>query len=401
MDELSVKIGKQTVTISRESFLRLLDVSPVKAYVSYTNAVASNEIRFSDLKDLASKANVPYPLFFAPSTQVEKQLKDKEKNLFEKLPSKAEMRVVGRGSFSVEDVDLIVRDLGRKQEFLKKRVLLSTPDNPFIGYVGKKMKSPHTNAEVADAIRRYLGVDLDVLRTKSKAEVVNYIRECAENRNILVSFSSFNFMPQNLDPDLGLSGLCVKDKKFPIIFINTRDGDEKPKILESDGRQIFTLTAMLVCVAMNRFVFSTKTPKRGDSLSRKVFLVVGEFLIPREDLDQVEISNLEELKQESTNFKVTPSMLLVRLRECGLIKAPLAARLRKELMDELNAIPPSRKNHPLQTTGYGKYNGARLSREVVRAFKAKKISQDEMKNVLFRKGKMDTNLLQEYSEKYK
>jgi Zn-dependent peptidase ImmA (M78 family) len=189
---------------------------------------------------------------------------------------------------------------------LKKRIIVNVEENKFIGYVAKKMKGTHTNRELADNIRVYLGIDLSVLRTKSKAEVVNYIRERAEQNNILVSFSSYNFMPQNLDPMLGMSGLCVKDKKFPIIFVNTRDGDDKPKILESEGRQIFTLTAMLVCIAMNRFIFSTKTSKKKDSLARKVFLIVGEILIPQEDIAELDIKNLEELKRGSTKFKVTP-----------------------------------------------------------------------------------------------
>jgi Zn-dependent peptidase ImmA (M78 family) len=401
MDQILIKIGKEEVEVAKQIFLLLLDASPARAYVSYTNAISNNQIRFSDLKDLAAKANVPYPLFFAPLAEVQRQIKDKEQNLFEKLPSKAEMRLVGRGSFGVEDVDLIVRDLGRKQEFLKNRVIRGARLNPFIGYVAKKMKEPHTNRELADDIRSYLGINLDVLRTLSKAEVVNYIRERAEQNNILISFSSYNFMPQNLDPNLGLSGLCIKDKKFPFIFINTRDGDDKPRILESDGRQVFTLTAMLVCIAMNRFIFSTKTPKRGDSLSRKVFLIAGEILIPQEDVNDLEVNSLEDLKTESSKLKVTPSMLLSRLLECRLIDPKLAECLREALRDELNSIPPSPKRPPRQTTGYGKYNGTRLSHEVVKAFKENKISQDEMKNILFRKGKMDSNLLQEYGERFK
>jgi Zn-dependent peptidase ImmA (M78 family) len=401
MEEISIKIGKDEVQINKNTFLLLLDVSPVKAYEAYKNALLTNEIKFSHLKELAAKADVPYPFFFAPPIQLDKQLKDKEKNLFEKLPSKAEMRLVGRGNFGVEDVALIVRDLGRKQEFLKKRIIVNVEENKFIGYVAKKMKGTHTNRELADNIRVYLGIDLSVLRTKSKAEVVNYIRERAEQNNILVSFSSYNFMPQNLDPMLGMSGLCVKDKKFPIIFVNTRDGDDKPKILESEGRQIFTLTAMLVCIAMNRFIFSTKTSKKKDSLARKVFLIVGEILIPQEDIAELDIKNLEELKRGSTKFKVTPSMLLTRLRECKLIDSQLARRLREKLMDEINSIRPSQKRHPLQTTGYGKYNGVRFSREVLKALKDKKISQDEMKNILFRKGKMNSTLLRDYSDKFK
>lgn len=401
MEEISIKIGKSYVKINKNVFLPLLDVSPVKHLESYKNALENNEIRFSHLKDLATRADVPYPLFFASPRHIDKQFKDRQKNLFEKLPSKAEIRLVGRGGFKIEEILLIAKDLGRKQEFLKKRVITTARLNPFIGYVAKKAKGVHTNRELADDIRGYLGINLSELRTKSKAEVLNYVRQCAEEKNILVSFSSYNFMPQNIDPEIGMSGICVKDKRFPIIFVNTRDGDLKPKILESEGRQIFTLVAMLACIAMNRFIFSTKTSKKGAALTNKIFQIVGEILIPKEDISEIEVTNLEELKQESTSFKVTPSMFLMRLKECGFIDPQLARRLREKLIDEINLMPPSRKRSPLQMNGYGKYNGARFSREIISAFKAHKITQDEMKNILFRKGKMNPTLFQDYSEKFK
>ena len=217
MEEISLKVGKGYIKINKNVFLSLLDVSPVKHLDSYKNALDSNEIRFSHLKDLATKADVPYPLFFAPPVHIDKQFKDRQKNLFEKLPSKAEIRLVGRGTFKIEDILLIAKDLGRKQEFLKKRVITTARLNPFIGYVAKKAKGVHTNRELADDIRSYLGINLSELRNKSKAEVLNYVRQCAEERNILVSFSSYNFMPQNIDPEIGMSGICVKDKRFPLI----------------------------------------------------------------------------------------------------------------------------------------------------------------------------------------
>lgn len=401
MEEISIKIGRKHIKINKNVFLSLLDTSPVKTLELYKKALSNSEIKFSHLKELAVKADVPYPLFFANPAIINKQLKDRQKNLFEKLPSKNEMRLVGRGSFKIEDILLVVKDLGRKQEFLKNRVITTARFNRFIGYVAGKVKKVHTNRELADDIRSYLEINLHELRNKSKAEVLNYIRQCAERKNILVSFSSYNFMPQNIDPKIGMSGICVKDKKFPIIFVNTRDGDAKPKILESDGRQIFTLVAMLVCIAMNRFVFSTKTGKKGTALTNKIFQIVGEILIPREDISEIEILDLEELKQESSFFKVTPSMFLMRMKECGFIDPQLARRLREKLIDEINLMPASQKRSPLQVNGYGKYNGVRFSHEIIVAFKAHKITQEEMRNILFRKGRMNSTLLHDYSEKYK
>ncbi len=401
MNDFFVKIGKDSIKTDKRSFLALLDLSPIKQYVSYQNAVVSNEIKFSDLKELATKADVPYPLFFATKEIIDVHIKDKEKNLFEKLPSKSEMQLNSRGKMKLEDIELIVKDLGRKQEFLKTRILPATNDNSFVGFIAKKVKEKVANNELADDIRKYLNIDLSVMRKMSKDDVLRYLCDKSEDKGVLVSFSSYDFMPQNIDKELGVSGFCVKDKKFPYIFINTRDGDDNPKILETAGRQIFTLLAMLVCIAMNKFIFSTKKGHTKSDETKKIYSIVGELLIPREDAESIDVSSLEDLKEGARLFKVTPSMLLVRLRELRLIDKPTADRFREILREEIKKATSNPKRRPLQITGYSKYNGTRFSREVIRAHAGRKISTEEVRNILFRKGKMDQNLFQEYSDRFK
>jgi hypothetical protein len=158
---------------------------------------------------------------------------------------------------------------------------------------------------------------------------------------------------------------------------------------------------MLVCIAMNKFVFSTKKGQTKSDETKKVFSIVGELLIPRKDAESITVSSLEDLKDGARFFKVTPSMLLVRLRELRLIDKPTADRFREILSDEIKKASSNPKRRPLQITGYSKYNGTRFSREVVRAHAGGKISTEEVRNVLFRKGKMDPSLFQEYSERFK
>jgi Zn-dependent peptidase ImmA (M78 family) len=301
----------------------------------------------------------------------------------------------------LSDIELIVKDLGRKQEFLKSRILSGAKPNEFLGLVAKDMKSGATNRAIALRIRSFLEIDLSLARGLSKGGVLEYLCRKAEDRGVLVSFSSYNFMPQNIDKEIGVSGFCVKDKKFPYVFINNRDGDEKPIVLETAGRQIFTLTAMLVCVAMNKFVLNTKSGKvKGDPAVR-VFSIVGEVLIPKEDVDGLVVTTLADLKECADKFKVTPSMLLMRLRETKRIDTKLADSFKIALKKEIeDAGSKGRPRTPTQTTGYGKYNGERFSREVVRSFKSGKISAEEFRNVLFRKGKMDPSLTSKYSQKY-
>jgi Zn-dependent peptidase ImmA (M78 family) len=401
MDTFFVKVGRDKVGIDKKVFVNLLDLAPIKQYKSFKDALAFNEISFVDLKDLAHKADIPYPLFFASENIVNIQNKDKEKSLFEKLPSKIEMQLNSRGRMKLEDIELIVKDLGRKQEFLKNRVLINSSLNSYVGLVAKKVKNKATNQELADIIRERLCIDLSVMRKMSKDDVLQYLCNKSEDQGVLISFSSYDYMPQNIDKELGVSGFCIKDKKFPYIFINNRDGDTNPKILETAGRQIFTLVAMLVCIAMNKFVFSTKKGQSKSSETKKVFSIVGEILIPQKDLQNVQINTIDDLKENARFFKVTPSMLLVRIKELNLIDRRLVDRFREILREEIKKASAKPKRRPLQVNGYGKYNGIRFSKEVINAHLGGKISTEEVRNILFRKGKINSSLLQEYSNKFK
>ena len=402
MQVFSIKLNtRQTIKIDKGIFVDLLDLSHIKDYKAYSEAIEKNEISFANLKDLAVKASVPYPLFFAPRRVVDYQIKDKDKKLYEKIPTKEEIRLSSRGRVEVKDIELIVKDLGRKQEFLKSRVLPNSELNRFIGSAAVKLKANNTIESVATEIRKFLRIDLTYLRSINKEKVLSYITSCAEGKGILISFSSYNYMPQNINPELELSGICIKDKKFPYIFINTRDGDSQPKIIESSGRQIFTLLSMIACIAMGKFVLSSKTGISKDDPTKLAYSIAAEILIPKGDLRNFESGTIDDLKEKAHYFRVTPSMLLYQLRQQKKINLELTNLFRQQLRQEIKKAEPKHKHAPHPTTAYRKYNGERFSREVITAYKLGKISQIEVKNILFRHGKMDTNLFNEYKGKFK
>ncbi len=401
MKNISVKLNnKQTIQIDRSIFVDLLEISHIKDYSDYEKALDQNELTFTNLKKLAAKARVPYPLFFAPRSIVDLQIADKDKNLYEKIPSKQEIRLNSRGRVEIKDIELIIKDLGRKQEFLKARVLVNADPNKFIGSIAAKIKNNTPIDEIANEIRDYLEIDLAHLRTISKEKVLTYITSCSESKGILISFSSYNYMPQNINPELELSGLCIRDKKFPFIFINTRDGDIKPKIIESSGRQIFTLLSMLACIGMGKFVLSSKTGSSKDDPTKLAYRIAGEIIIPKGDLADIKIKTLEELKEKAHFFRITPSMLLYRLTESKKINAGLAGYFRQQLQQDAKKAEPKQKRAPHPTTGYGKYNGQRFSKEIMKGYRDGLISQVEVKNILFRQGKMDSKIFNDYSRKY-
>jgi Zn-dependent peptidase ImmA (M78 family) len=402
MEPFLVTIGKEEVVIDKRVFESLLDLSPIKEYKDYIHAINNNRITLEKLKKLAQKAGVPYPLFFAPKTVCDEQLSDKNNNLFQKISSKDEIRLSSRGKIELEDIELIVKDLARKQEFLKRRIVPQADVNGFVGSFVKKMNQGYPLEQIAKEIREYFGIDLNYLRTISKDKVLNYLRNCIEGKGILVAFSSHNYMPQNLNKELELSGICIKDPKFPYVFINTRDGDDKPKIIESSGRQIFTLLTMVACVGMNKFILSSKSGKSKNDISKVAFQIASEVVIPREHLNGIQITSLNDLKEKSHLFRVTPSMLLYQLRAHKKVDKKHAESYWIQLKQEVKKTEPKHKHAPLPVTGYSKYNGERFSREVVRAHIEGRVSHLEVKNILFRRGKkMDSTLWNKYIQKYK
>ena len=399
MNNFYVRVAHEAILIDRRVFVALLNYPFILNYKSYELAIETGEIPLNELKELANKLSIPYPLFFAPLAKVREQIKNKDSYLSTKL-SKSEIVVSARGSFQIGDIELIARDLGKKQEFLKTRLLPGTEDNVFVGLVARAIKCGTSNKTVAIAIREHLGIELSVIRHMSKGAVFEYLVDKAEQQGVLVSLSSHNYMPQNLSRDVELSGVCIKDKKFPYIFLNTRDGDDDPLILESDGRKILTLICMLVCISANRFVLNLKEGRSGTDLSRRIFAIAGEILIPEEDLAEVKVTSLDELREYSNYFKVTPSMLLIRLLRLGLISKPLAGLLKKQLDEALKSKDNGYRPPVSQVRGYGKYNGKRYSREVVTAQKEKRISREEANGALFKRRRVNTDLYNEYSDNY-
>lgn len=402
MGEIVVKINREALNIDKQVFIDLLDISPLQEYKKYSETITNNRISFPDLKELATRGGIPYTLFFAPREIVQKQIEEKNKNLIQKIPTKDELKIGTRGFVEIKDIELIVKDIGRKQEFLKNRILTSASQNIYIGSIVKKVKQGSSIEEIAEGIRNEFDVDLSFLRTLSKEKVLDYLRSCIEKKGILVSFSSHNYMPQNLDKELTISGICIKDKKFPFIFINTRDGDEKPRIIESSGRQIFTLLTMIACIGLNQFVLSSKKGKSKNDVSKLAYKVASEILIPKNQLTAIIPLQLDTLKEKAHFFRVTPSMLLYHLKENKKIDATSAETLWAQLKVEAQKKEPKVKHSPLPVTGYSKYNGDRFSKEIVKAYTEGTITHLEVKNILFRKGKkMDATLWTKYLAKYR
>lgn len=401
MQDFFVKIGRQKIKIDRRVFIALLDFAPIEDLASYKNALRNNEINLIDLKDLAQRTDIPYPLFFAPKAKIDPQIKDYQKSIESKFVTKNEMQLGYRGFMKAGDIALLIRDMGRKQEFLKNRIFPSAADNIYIGSLVKQAKEGASKKQIADSIKKYFNIDLQYMRGLSKKSIIAYLCDKIENKNIFVSTSSYRYMPQEMDKKLRMSGFCIKDKKFPFIFINNRDGDEKPIILETEGRQIFTLVSMLVCIGMNKFILNSKRGKMKNPSFPFVYGITAELLVPREDITNMNIVSLEEIRELAKMFKVTPSVIVYRLAELRIITPKERNNYLSELRKDIEGVGGRPKRSPTPTTGYSKYNGVKFSRDIISAYSRNKITAEETKHILFRRGKIKSNLLQSYVEKFK
>lgn len=395
---LLLKIGTDSMRLERAVFNLLLSTSHTAGSKACEQVRENGSLTIASLRKIAQKAQIPYPLFFAPRAVVETQIKLREHELSTRI-NRREFMLALRGKTDFTKIEQIVLDLARKQDALNK-IYPKTEQNSFLACLERAKLSVSAKSEF---LRGKIGFSLKEFRTRSKKRALEYLRECVESKNILVSFSSYNFMPHNLDRDIQVSGWCVKDKKFPYIFINTRDGEEKPLIIESDGRKIFTLTAMLVSVALNKFVFVL--PGGGPSRASKdsvVYEIASEFLLPAVEMKLVKPLSLEELKEQAGVFKVTPSLLLARLKFLSLIDRNLATAFKQELTRENNETKkePKKFRKPSDVGGFEKYNGVRFSTEIVAAIKLGKVSDVDAKRLLFRATKMHDDLLRSYVKKF-
>lgn len=82
---MRVMIAGEQVPIDRSVFVDLLENSVVNGRAPYITALEKSKIQYSDLLDLARKAEVPHPLFFATPAVVKAQLRSKSEKLLQEL----------------------------------------------------------------------------------------------------------------------------------------------------------------------------------------------------------------------------------------------------------------------------------------------------------------------------
>lgn len=372
---LDVIVGGNRVTVDRSVFVELLENSVVNSRAPYLHALERGEIRYSELLDLARKAEIPHPLFFAPPAVVQAQVATKTEKLLQGVTPDT-FTVNTRTTVKLSDVELIVKDLLRKQALAKKHDP-TLAKNKIVGLLRRPRATIH---EDADALVNLLGFDRAKIRAaRTKEAARDLIIGRLEANQIFVSQSVRGFMPQILD-GVHFSGMTVRDTKVPYIFLAGGDHDD---FQEPAGRQIFTLVLMTVLVARGIFapVSYDATSTAPDAVHE--YDVVGEILMPADELADIELNTLNEVKAAADDFKVTPSAITVRAMRLGTMSKETALTYLEQFEEEFRARPkPGPRHQPKPVNAIRKYSGRALTSRMIRAVEEGRLSEGEFCRVV-------------------
>lgn len=372
---ISVMLSGISVPIEREVFTALFEHSVASDRADVRKALTSSTIPFKTLVDLARKAEIPYPLFFAPLAVVEQQLKVKTDKLMAGF-TKTSFSMHSRNRVLLADIELIVKDLLRKQELLKADDTLT--NNEIVGFL---KRSRGTVAE--DAARLMDALEFttaDLKNAKTKESALELLIARLEAKQVLVARSAKNHMPQQLPRRAKFSGMTIKDKKVPYVFLAT--GDEGDN-LEPTGRKIFTLTLLTVLIARGTFAPVTYDGHSKDETSPREYELTAQILMPAAELRTIDVSSLESVKDVAAVYKVTPSAIVMRTRRLGALDREMADLYMDQLADEYASRSKQPLRNALPVNALRKYNGAECSRRMLTLLDAGQINRADFCRIMF------------------
>ncbi|WP_156759467.1 hypothetical protein [Microbacterium karelineae] len=363
-------LSHSTIPIDDAVFTTLLDNSVAGTYKGYERALQTGSIKFSDLVDLARKGDIPYTLFFAPIALVREQVEKKTTKLLAGV-SRDTFSIGSRAKVELRDVELIVKDLIRKQQLLRKHDSSLQP-NTIIGLLRDDTASADTDAA---ALMSALDLSHKRLRAcRSKEKALDLMIERLEANQVLVSRSVQNYMPQRL-AHVKFSGMTVRDNKVPYIFLAGGDhGDDQEPV----GRTIFTLALMTVLVARRIFAPMTWDGGSTETDPGREYDIAGSMLMPAERMRALALTSLDAIKAASDEFKVTASAVTVRAMRLGMIDPEAAGNHLEQLRGEFKSRPNGGPRSPIHPeNAVRKYNGRELTVRMLHALDNGDISAGE------------------------
>ncbi|WP_296605113.1 hypothetical protein [Nocardioides sp.] len=362
--------------IEREVFAALFTNSVVSSYAGVRSALAGAPLPLKEFLKLARQAEIPYPLFFAPKQVVDEQLRLKNEKLMAGF-TKTSLSMHSRHRVELCDVELIVKDLLRKQEILR-RYDRTLPKN---GLVGLLKKSRGSIPQDADRLLEALGMTrADIRSSRSKEAALELIIGRLEARQVLVSRSAQHYMPQEMPGHAKFSGMTIKDKKVPFVFLATGDEGEH---LEPAGRKVFTLVLLTVLIAHETFAPVNYDGHTKELDAPRVYQLAAEILMPAAEMRRLSFPDLEAARALADAFKVTPSAVVMRARRLGCIDPDTFSRYMDELEVEYNSRTTPTLSSPRPVNALRKYNGTECSRRMLAVLDAGHLNRAEFRRIMF------------------
>lgn len=312
MDDLiTVKRGKvNQYQIRRDVFELLFNHTVVRRRAGFKRALETGLMTLDDFMSLTLAGEVPYPLFFAPLDHVKRVIAEYEKIVFYGV-SKEQISIASRGDIELADISLIVKDITRKQSFMKTGID-SNNDLP-----GRFKKDRRPLGDKAAELRSIIGYDITTVHSqRTKEQTFNYLRESIASNHVYTSIYVHNQCPQNIAKNLQFSGIALNDKKSPYIFIRTSDENS---VIEPWGRRLFTLSLLLGCLCSGKYGPVTLDGRARDIIRNDQYEFAEEFLMPTSLIRLEACSSLDDLKLLAEKYAVSPSAMTMRLSRLGVI----------------------------------------------------------------------------------
>lgn len=392
-DIILVALDSRYVYIRKDVFTLLFENTHIYYKKDYLRSLTDNKIKFSKLQELSREAGIPYSLFFAPIDRVEENIQKNNDILFAGVQN-VPIAIASRGDIMVRDVNLIIKDIQKRQQFMA-RYNAGTPMNAFMTL------RPSEVVDTAALIVQTLEIDMDKFRSYSKKEsAYDFLVSALEKKNIIVSRSRPGVMPQTIKPGLAFSGFAVRHKKYPAIFLHSKDDDSTD---DPAGRRIFTIFLLLACITNKKFATVSYNQNVKEPAQNIEYLIAEEILMPEAAVSGIRVDTLAELDVVAKAFQVTPSMAAVRLKRLKCLDSSTFDILFDDLNKKWLEAPLSKEKGKFvynvkDITKVITYNGRLFTECVVGLLRSNKLNEGDAARLLLFK-KRSKSLVKEIADK--
>lgn len=377
---IMVKDGRATIfELDYDVYRLLFENTIVHRDRVYSNSLVDGSISLRDFIQLSHKGEVPYPLFFLERPFVEKIVHDFKKRVYFGV-SKEQLSISSRGEFSLADISLILKDITRKQSFIKD--YLSLPNQ----MSGRYARSKKTIQEEASEIRELIGYDVDKVIKLGKENSFALLSDGLAKNNVFISLYVNNYSPQTIHKRLQFSGIAINDKKCPFLFIKAGDYDSK---IELWGRRLFTAALLLSCLLHSDCRPVTMDSSCKEIISNRHYLFSEEFLMPQSLFSREICGSTMDVIEISDKYSVSPTAAAMRLYRLKIISRDSFNKYYEELIESWNSKKDEK--HGMNEIGpikaINRYNNPAIVDIIIQKYSVGLIDSSKAKNLLcFKKG---------------